>query len=80
VTARYTTRANPALHGDTVTVSFRLARPVADLLDAEVAKGKAGIENRSDALQDATVIWLMLEAMVDGTMPAVGTNGSTPTS
>jgi hypothetical protein len=79
MTARYTSRANPKLHGDTVTVSFRLARPVAELLELEVAKGKDGIENRSDALQDAVVIWLMLEAMIDGTLPPPATNGSSPT-
>lgn len=47
--------------GETVSRSFRLPVAVDALLSAEVAKGKPGIESRTDALQDAVVVWLMLE-------------------
>jgi hypothetical protein len=62
---RYTVKAFPAMAGDTVTRSFRLPRSVDDLLTAEIAKGKPGIESRTDALQDAVVVWLMTEGEAD---------------
>jgi len=47
--------------GDTVSRSIRLPRAVDDLLNAEVEKGHPGIASRTDAIQDAVVVWLLLE-------------------
>jgi hypothetical protein len=57
---RYTTKAFPALAGDTVPVSFRCPRPVLERFDAAIAAAE-GVANRTDALQDAAVLWTLLE-------------------
>ena len=50
-----------------VTLSFRLPEPVRDLFLAQVtalvAEGDSGIENQTDALQDAVVKWMLLEGV-----------------
>lgn len=58
---RYTRKQFPNQGPAAVTLSFRVSEAVAELLDARIATKPNGITNRSDALQDATVIWLMLE-------------------
>lgn len=58
---RYTARANPGLQGETVPWSVRMPKAVADEVDAMIARGRPGIETRSDAVQDAVVVWAMLE-------------------
>jgi hypothetical protein len=63
---RYTTKSFPAMKGETDPLSFRCPRAVVELLDAEIAKEKPGIANRTDALQDAVVVWLMIENEADG--------------
>jgi hypothetical protein len=62
---RYTAKAFPSMAGDTVSRSFRLPVAVDALLTAEIEKGKPGIASRTDALQDAVVVWLMLEGVED---------------
>ena len=49
--------------GRKVPVSFRVAEPVGLLLDDRVAKLIAAgeIEDKTDALSDALVTWLMIE-------------------
>lgn len=64
---RYSVRANPqAKGGAMVPLSFRVPKPVKDLLDERVAElvadeSETAIENLSDALQDAAVKWLLIE-------------------
>lgn len=58
---RYTVRENPGLAGDSVMLAFRCPKPVAASLDELVAEGRPGIESRTDALQDAVVVWQLLE-------------------
>ena len=58
---RWTTRANPHLAGDTVVLTFRCPRPVANVIDGLVAARRPGIDTRTDALQDAVVLWARLE-------------------
>jgi hypothetical protein len=65
---RHTVRAHPASKvGKTVTLSFRVPSSWQDLLDNKVAElvaaGDDGIENRSDALQDALIVWLLIEGV-----------------
>jgi hypothetical protein len=51
--------------GNSVPLSFRVSKDVADLLDERIAAKPAGITNRTDALQDALVVWLLLEEPTD---------------
>lgn len=57
---RYTFKTVP---GPSVPLSFRVSESAAMLLNDRVAKLKAAgeLENRSEALQDALVTWLMIE-------------------
>lgn len=57
---RYTARANPHLAGDTVPVTVRFPRSVLEVVDGLVGT-RPGIETRTDALQDAAVVWVLLE-------------------
>jgi hypothetical protein len=66
---RYSIRANPgAKVGDMVTVSFRVPSNVKAALEERATKlkelGDPGIENVTDALQDATVCWLLMEGVI----------------
>lgn len=54
------------MKGTAQVLSFRCPVAVIALLDAEVAKRPEGIASRADALNDALVIWLMLEGENDG--------------
>lgn len=56
---RYTFRDFP---GPTVTLSFRVPE-TASLLLTEAVKEAEGIANRTEALQDAMVKWIMLEEL-----------------
>jgi hypothetical protein len=60
---RYTNKLHPL--GKTAVLTFRAPVSVIELLDAEVAKGKPGIDNRTDALQDALVCWIAGEEDAD---------------
>ena len=66
---RYSIRANPeAKVGEMVTVSFRIPQNVKDALEARAAwlkeAGDPGIENTTDAMQDAAVCWLLMEGVI----------------
>lgn len=66
---RYSIRANPgAKAGEMVTCSFRLPQNVKDALEARAAElkeaGDPGIENVTDAMQDAVVCWLLMEGVI----------------
>lgn len=48
--------------GPTVTLSFRVPETASMLLTEAVAEAE-GIDNRTEALQDAMVKWIMLEEL-----------------
>lgn len=64
---RYSVRANPEIaDGKTETLSFRVPRAVKALFDERVAElaadeNEPGIENQTDAGQDAIVKWCLME-------------------
>jgi hypothetical protein len=50
-------------HGETVVVTVRLPRPVVDSIDDHL--GQPDLRTRSDALQDASAIWCLMEERFD---------------
>jgi hypothetical protein len=64
VRPRLTVRANPELAGDTVILTARVPKEYAARLDAVVAQAPGGIATRTDAVQDALGVWLLLEENV----------------
>jgi hypothetical protein len=60
---RYTIKDNPqAKVGKLVVISFRVPAVWAELLDAEVTRDPE-IDNRTDAMQDALMCWLLLQGV-----------------
>jgi hypothetical protein len=67
---RYNARTNPQIKsGPMVTKAFRLPQSVATLFDERVAKlieaKDPGVQNATDALQDAVAKWLLIEEAED---------------
>lgn len=64
---RYSVRANPKIaDGAMATISFRVPKSIKALFEERVEELKAdpeehGIDNQTDAGQDAIVKWLLLE-------------------
>jgi hypothetical protein len=64
---RYSVRANPQIKGGPmVTMSFRAPQAIRTLLEERVAELAAdetedGVENLTDALQDAVAKWCIME-------------------
>lgn len=67
---RLTVRANRDIGGDLMVLTFRAPKDYTARLDAIVATGHNGIATRTDALQDALGVWLLLEEQA--------TNGAVP--
>jgi hypothetical protein len=60
---RFTAKENPQMGIDNVVVTFRLPKTVLYELDTMVTEGnRPGIGTRTDALQDAVGVWLLLES------------------
>lgn len=60
---RFTAKDNPQMGDDNEVVTFRLPKTVKAELDTMVAEGnRPGIGTRTDALQDAVGVWLLLES------------------
>lgn len=57
---RHTARTDPR-PGALVPVSFRLHPDVLAVLDVAVARRRPDICTRTEALQDAVAVWLMME-------------------
>ena len=55
---RYTNKSL-GWRGDTVVVSARVPRPVAEQMDAAI--GQEGLPNRGAVLQDACTLWALME-------------------
>lgn len=69
---RFTARQYPHLSGDTVPVTVRYPRAILEHIDRLV--GRPGIRTRTDALQDAAVVWALLEEQAQ----AQSENGHAP--